>query len=307
MGPTTTAKAEAATPEKVSLGEVVTGIRDVTARTMDAMQPVADGLSAALPFGLGKVFSASAEMTQQVANIGLSPLKSAYEIVSSGTPAEILTKMHPELQEAMADPAFASALNNALIKDDTMLPGLINMTKREGGSEVFKNFAESLKDPQNRNSVTVALNKVADDPNVKFGHLEEAFKSLTEYDPMKPEESRKRAHEAWTAVGATAEDADHFIEQGTEDFWKDILKHPERIGGMLGNMFATLGMPKEFCEYAAGFATKLVQGVQGLPGLAKGIVWDGNQELQDYTENYIKPGLESVKQTGADALSYKMS
>lgn len=101
------------------------------------------------------------------------------DIVGTKTPAELLSafektdpSLKPFLDIVRTDPALMDAIHNATSKDITVLGGLQKLTGDKSSLDP-ETLTNALQDPANRQLFTKLLEKVAEDPNLKFDDFAE--------------------------------------------------------------------------------------------------------------------------------------
>jgi len=212
---------------------------------------------------IGGLFDVATGKTSRQDLLASIPIDQAQEIIKVMSPDQILDMMaseNPDWKGATdiikQDDTLKAALKDALVKDDSFLPGIMEMTKGKNGKDALKFLAEELKNPENRGKLSTVLQDVANRSDVNFAE----FQTQT-------------------------------TDMLTKSFMKDIFNHPERIAGMLGSFFDKIGLPG-VGEFLAGFAPLIYNGLKAAPGLLKDMVYDENPEAQQFAENYVKPVLD---------------
>lgn len=282
-----------------------------TAQDFDQVDAAIHGVTAVFKSNpLTAMFGYAAEGLNKAANLTTPPLRLAYDVATGAlsSPLDLLVSTKPELKGLVdavkADPELASALNDAMTKDNTFLPGLIRMSSSEDGSAFLSTVEETLKDPEVRANLTLGLQNLAERDDVDFADFEELTNSLAQYDMEKPEESKARVVKAHLGMGLTEDDAEETLAAGRDAFWKNILQEPERLGGWIGNMMEKMGMPAGFAEAVASFIPGMIKMIGGAPEFIKS--WMG-PEWSEYNQEHIQPAIEAGRDLGRNNMTLAMN
>lgn len=236
---------------------------------------------------------------QNLSYIAPEPLRVAYNAATMATemPTDVLSYIKPELQgfadAIKADPALEQAFNDAMKNDPTFLPGIIRMTQNDGGNAFLASLANSLDNDQVRGNFTLALQNLAEREDIDFEDFEKAADALATYDNTM--EGRDRVVSGFEGLGLTAESADQILAEGKKDFWNNILRDPERLGGWFGNMAQSLGLPPGLAETLAAVIPSAINMLGDLPQAFSSLM---GPDWHNLWENDIKPGMANVQDTG---------
>lgn len=303
--------ATATAPDLDKLNATIDGISAVVGQLGGVTSAFSPLLTTGLKSNpLTAMFGYAAEGVEKATNLTAPPLRLAYDVASGAlsSPLDLLTTMKPELQGLAdvikADPELASALNDAMVKDPTFLPGLIRMSSSTDGTAFLSSVEEGLQNPEVRANLTLGLQNLAEREDIDFSDFEEFANSATQYDMAKPEESRARVINAHLNMGLTEENAEETMAAGRDGFWKDILQNPERLGGWIGNMLEDMGLPAGFAESIASFIPGMINMIGGAPEFIKD--WMGPEYQEYYSENVV-PAAQGAMEAGRSNMTLAMN
>ena len=209
-------------------------------------------------------------------------------ILASREPSQILnsiSKGFPEMKGTLdkiaADPKLASAFKDALVKDPTMLEGLQRLAGKEGGMNGLKMLEEGLDSPAVRKTLTIGLENLANQDEIKFAQLERFANSVSEFDTGNLNESRLKIKESMMGLGIEESTANGLIVKGGAEivsgrFQKDPMGSLSAIGdyatdnlsgmgGFLGSTLAAIGpMLSKLFEAIGPMLQDMMQGMKGM-------------------------------------------
>lgn len=218
---------------------------------------------------------------------------------SAMKPDEILDKVakdNPDWKNlasiAKTDEPFKNAFKDALVKDETLMQFFDKMREHPQGDEIGKFFAKNFKNPEFRGNMTLALQNIADRDDIKGEDMGELFDGMSQYDPSNSKASNKRIVQAMSKLGVPEEKSQKMILEAQGEFFKDILKNPQKLGGFLGNMLDQIGLPPQISNFIASFVPGIMEFIGNVPQYLSNFWNDpANKEVRELNENVVQPAL----------------
>lgn len=272
----------------------------MTSMTLDAEQAATGGSTTPPPV------SAQARM-QEVLKVTWGEtltFQSRQSILASRPPVQVLNAFaagYPQLTGLTdiikSDERLMTAFHSAISKDSTFLPGLERLASTPGGNNMLRQMETQLRDPNNRQMLTTALNNLADREDIKFNHLEELVNASQSGDP-------RRASQALVGVGVPQAQATQIVsQQGIKNFLgeiQDFFRNPEQGAGRFGATLENMGVPKGLAGFITGFLQMMAKFMGNLPGMISG-AWQGSQ-YQAFKEVHVDPAIARTTARGQESI-----
>lgn len=206
----------------------------------------------------------NSDTVQRAALAGMKPEQVIDTLVEKG-PKGADGKPDPTMAKfatiAKSHPEFASALKDALVQDETMLPGLKSMTAGGTGG-TFKSMVDAMEDNNNVELFTGVLKVTAKSPSFNFNDVQntvELAKKANGKDATKDDYANLDRHLKGIGIRDPRLEMAQDPMKMLNMLWEDPKGATKMISNMMGNSMTQMGLSPDVQNQITGALSWVIQ------------------------------------------------